>query len=107
MKVSQFRLGTWAVCAAAAVVSSSLAPAAKANLLTYEGFDYPAAPNGLNSKSGGTGYGGTYSSNNNAAVVLGSFNYPDSAGRQLITAGNRAFMDSTTVGDPHAASPIS
>jgi hypothetical protein len=90
--------------AAVGAVAMGLAPAAQATLLVYEGFDYTAGANGLNSKNGGTGYSAGYSAGNNADVVTGSFAYTDTVGRQLVTSGNRALMDSTTVGDPNGAS---
>ena len=65
--------------------------------IVYEGFDYPAAANGLNSKNGGTGFSGAYAATNNADVLAGTFNYTDSGGKQLQTSGNRAFMDSTSI----------
>lgn len=91
--------------AAAAVLSFPIA--AHATLFVYEGFDYAAGANALNSKNGGTGYSAAYSSNNNADVVSGSLEYTDALGNHLTTLGNHAFMDSTTVGDPNAASPVS
>lgn len=91
-------------CVAATAAMLSLASPARASLLVYEGFNYTPAANGLNSQNGGTGYSAAYASNNNADVLAGSFNYTDALGNKLVTSGNRAFMDSTTVGSPDGAS---
>lgn len=88
--------------AAAAVFAFPIA--ARATLFVYEGFNYTAGANALNSKNGGTGYSAAYSSTNNADVVSGSLGYTDQLGNSLTTLGNHAFMDSTTVGDPNGTS---
>ena len=88
-----------AVLAACAGVLAVSLPV-RATLLVHEDFNYTAGANGLNSQNGGTGYGGGYTSNNNADVVAGSLSYTDANSNQLVTSGNRAFMDSTTVGNP-------
>ncbi len=88
-------------CIAAAVVLS-FPIAARATLLVYEDFNYTAGSNALPGKNGGIGYSAAYptGTSNNADVLAGSFNYTDADGKQLVTSGNRAFMDSTTVGNP-------
>jgi hypothetical protein len=85
---------------AACTALLAFSPSVRATLLVYEGFDYTAGANALNSKNGGTGYSAAYSSTNNADVVAGSFSYTDANSMPLLTAGNRAFLDSTTVGAP-------
>src|SRR6476620_8288 len=82
-------------CVVTGTVLGGLSSAANASLLVYEGFNYTAGANALNSKNGGTGYSAAYASNNNADVVAGSFNYTDADSMPLLTSGNRAFMDST------------
>src|SRR2546423_15638137 len=88
-----------AACAGVLALSSS----ASAALLVYEGFNYTAGANALNSKNGGTGYSAAYLSTNNAGVVSGSFSYTHVTSQPLLTSRNRAFMDSTTVGAPARA----
>ena len=91
-----FRSTALALSAALGVSLAAIAPVHGAPLV-YEGFDYPAAANGLNSKNGGTGFSAAYASNNNADVLAGTFDYTDVNGKQLQTSGNRAFMDSTSI----------
>src|SRR4051812_7357805 len=83
---------------AALVALTSCSLSAHATLLQYEGFSYTAGANALNGKNGGGGFTSTWS-NAGADVVSGSFSYTDGNGKALPTAGNRAFIDSTTVGD--------
>jgi len=66
--------------------------------LIYEGFDYAAGVNGLNTQNGGTGFTTAWDSGN-ADISSGSMAYTDGDGRMLNTTGNRAFIDAaaTTV----------
>jgi MYXO-CTERM domain-containing protein len=85
-------------CVAAGAAVLSFSSAASAALLVHEDFNYNVAPQSLNGENGGVGYTAAYLSTSNGDIVAGSFGYTDSAGRTLVTSGNRAYLDSTTVG---------
>jgi hypothetical protein len=88
--------------AAASLLAISLATVAPANgALVYEGFDYAAGANALNSKTGGSGFAGAWGTQG-ANIVAGSFSYTDVNGNVLVTSGNRAFMDAV---DPTQTAP--
>lgn len=70
---------------------------ASASLLIYEGFDYTAGANGLNSQNGGTGFTAAWGAADNADVSAGSMGYTDGGGRALTTSGNRLLVDASGV----------
>jgi len=79
-------------------IATTIVPAS-AQLLVYEGFNYPAAVDGLNGQNGGTGFLGAWTANAGSPdISLGSMTYTDSGGRTLLTSGNRAYMDATNPG---------
>jgi hypothetical protein len=88
-------------CSKAAILSvfvGFIAVSANAALIAYEGFDYAADPNGLNSANGGVGWNTDWNLGN-SAIILGGFNYTDSFGNQLVTIGNRAATDENNAGN--------
>ena len=64
----------------------------RAALIAYEDFNYPADSD-LSSQAGGTGWAAAWSAGTiGDSNVLGSLNYTDSFGNQLVTSGNHAHM---------------
>jgi hypothetical protein len=79
---------------------------ASADLLAYEGFDYPVGAN-LHNQSGGFGWkpGNNWvgvTTNDNTQIVAGSFTYDDGFGNTVVTTGNRVHStgDATADGLP-------
>lgn len=81
------------VLLAFAAFAASPAPAA---LLVYEGFDYAAAADGLNTQNGGLGFTTAWTFNAGSPdISAGTMSYTDALGRSLLTSGNRAYFDAT------------
>lgn len=73
---------------------------AHATLVAYEGFDYVIAPDGLGGQAGGTGFvGGWDNVANDGEILAPTLSYTDGGGRTLVTSGNMARMDGSTVGN--------
>ena len=81
-----------------AVVVAAISARADAALIAYEGFDYPADPNGLNSQNGGIGWSTDWNLGN-SAIIAGGFNYTDGSGNSLVTVANRASTDENGAGN--------
>jgi hypothetical protein len=77
------------------MVSHLATSAALADVIAYEGFDYP--PGILNGKAGGTGFTGAWFSEQDAAltadrtnIVADGLTYTDAHGNRLVVTGGRA-----------------
>lgn len=71
-----------------------------AALLAYEGFDYNVAADGLALQNGGTGWAAAWTDTvNDGDILAGSMSYTDGSSNSLITTGNMAQMNGTTVGN--------
>ena len=81
-----------------AVLVALIAVRASAALIAYEGFDYPADPDGLNSQNGGIGWSTDWNLGN-SAIIAGGFNYTDGSGNRLVTVANRASTDENGAGN--------
>lgn len=85
------------------------AHSARANSLTYEGFDYPGSIDqtvgGLN---GGSGWAAAWASGSGAWIgtnIAGTLNYADSFGHNLVTGGNKLGVGSPIIPFRPTASP--
>ena len=80
-------------------IALALPATSEATLFAYEGFDYPIAADGLAGQNGGTGFATTWDNVANDGVILApTLSYTDGGGRTLITSGNMARMDGSSVG---------
>jgi hypothetical protein len=82
------------------LVGIAAAIPASAQLLVYEGFDYPAGADVLNGQNGGIGFTTAWTANTGSPnVSAGTMTYTDDNGLTLVTGGNRAYFDAT---DPNS-----
>ena len=94
------RFGRCAACLLAGLLAIPSAPAA---VIAYDGFDYPAAENGLNSASGGEGWANSWSAVDNDTRASG-LGY-SSGGNRLITSGGAAQLDVANGGSFRSFTP--